>query len=91
MFKINIMNEYNNIEKDIIDNQKDIFNLYNYYTKKYRGNIIFDRNVGLFLNDNQQPVAQIFLRYREQYIRTHLVFNREGNKIIDKQVLNLSV
>ena len=91
MFKINIMNEYNNIEKDIIDNQKDIFNLYNYYTKKYRGNIIFDRNVGLFLNDNQQPVAQIFVRNKKGYIRTHLVFNREGNKIIDKQVLNLSV
>ena len=60
MFKINIMNEYNNIEKDIIDNQKDIFNLYNYYTKKYRGNIIFDRNVGLFLNDNQQFLVFCF-------------------------------
>ena len=91
MYKINIKKEYNIIEKDIIDNQKDIFNLYNYYTKKYRGNIIFDRNVGLFLNDNQQPVVQIFLRHNKQYIRTHLVFNREGNKIIDKQVLNLSV
>lgn len=85
---VNIQETYNNIEKDIIDNQKDIFNLYNYYTHKYRGNRLNDINLGLFLNDSQQPVAQIFIRNKTGYIRSHIIFNREGNTILDIKTLN---
>lgn len=88
---LDIQNKYNEIENDIITNQRDVFNLYNYYTHKYKGNRLNDVNVGLFLNDNQQPVTQIFVRNSTGYIKTHLVFNREGNKIIDKQVLNYKI
>lgn len=88
---VDIKNTYNKIEKDLIDNQNDVFLRYEYYTKKYKGDRLNDINVGLFLNDSYQPVAQIFVRNKKGYIRTHLVFNREGNKIIDKQILNLNV
>lgn len=88
---VDIKNKYNEIEKDLITNQSDVFLRYNYFTKKYKGDRFNDINVGLFLNDRYQPVAQIFVRNKKGYIRTHLIFNREGNKIIDKQVLNLSV
>lgn len=88
---VDIKNKYNQIEKDIIDNQSEIFLLYNYYTRKYRGDRLNDINVGLFLNDRQQPTVQIFIRNNKGYIKTHLIFNREGNKVIDKQVLNLKV
>ena len=88
---VDIKNKYNEIEKDLEINQADVFLRYNYFTKKYKGDRFNDINVGLFLNDRYQPVAQIFVRNKKGYIRTHLIFNREGNKIIDKQVLNLSV
>ena len=88
---VDIKNKYNEIEKDLEVNQSDVFLRYNYFTKKYKGDRFNDINVGLFLNDRYQPVAQIFVRNKKGYIRTHLIFNKEGNKIIDKQVLNLSV
>ena len=88
---VDIKNKYNEIEKDLEVNQEDVFLRYNYFTKKYKGDRFNDINVGLFLNDRYQPVAQIFVRNKKGYIRTHLIFNKEGNKIIDKQVLNLSV
>ena len=88
---VDIKNKYNSIEKDIIDNESEIFLRYNYYTHKYRGDRLNDINVGLFLNDRQQPTVQIFVRNKTGYIRTHLIFNREGNKYIDKQILNLKV
>ena len=88
---VDIKNKYNEIEKDLEVNQADVFLRYNYFTKKYKGDRFNDINVGLFLNDRYQPVAQIFVRNKKGYIRTHLIFNKEGNKIIDKQVLNLSV
>lgn len=88
---VDIKNKYNEIEKDLITNQADVFLRYNYYTKKYKGDRLNDINVGLFLNDSYKLVAQIFIRNKTGYIRTHLIFNKEGNKIIDKQVLNLKV
>lgn len=79
-----IKNKYNEIEQDLINNQEDVFLRYNYFTKKYKGNRLNDYNVGLFLNDKQQPTAQIFVRNKTGCIKTHLIFNRLGNKIIDK-------
>ena len=88
MYKINVKEEYNIIESDIIKNQKDIFKLYNYYTKKYRGNILVDRNVGLFLGDNNIPTVQIFVRQKNEYIKTHILFNKAGDTVIDTKILN---
>ena len=85
---MDILKLYREMEEDIIENQKDVFNLYNYYTKKYRGNRILDRNVGLFLNDKQQPTVQIFIRYKNEYIKSHILFNKAGDTIIDTKTLN---
>lgn len=82
---LNINEVYNKIEKDIVDNQKDIFNLYNTYTRKYANlsNRINDVNVGLFLDDNQKPTVQIFIRNKTGYRKSHITFNKEGNKIVN--------
>lgn len=87
----NIMTTYNKIEKDLIENQSDLFLRYNYFTHKYKGDRLNDINVGLFLNDNLQPVAQIFVRNKSGYIRTHLIMDKAAKTIIDKQILNLNV
>lgn len=84
----NIKDTYSIIEKDIINNQTQIFNMYNYYTKKYRGSRLIDVNVGLFYNEENKPTVQIFVRNKTGYIKTHTVFNREGNKINYTKTLN---
>lgn len=88
---VDIKNKVEEIENHIITNQKDIFNLYNYYTHKWRGNRLNDVNVGLFLNDSNQPTVQIFVRNKTGYIKKHLIFNREGNQIINTKILNYKI
>lgn len=88
---INIQNKYKEIEQHIIDNQKDIFNMYNYYTKKWRGSRLNDVNVGLFLGDGNIPTVQIFVRNKTGYIKKHISFNRAGDKIIDINELNYKI
>lgn len=88
---LNVQDKYNEIEQDIITNQKDVFNLYNYYTHKYRGDRLNDVNVGLFLNDNYIPVVQIFVRNKKGYIKSHISFNREGTEIRDINKLNYKI
>ena len=85
---INIQNKYNEIEQHIITNQKDIFNMYNYYTKKWRGCRINDVNVGMFLGDGNIPTVQIFVRNKTGYIKSHISFNKAGDTIIDTKILN---
>ena len=85
---INIQDKYNEIEQHIIANQKDIFNMYNYYTKKWRGNRLLDINVGLFLGDGNVPTVQIFVRQKNEYIKSHILFNKAGDAIIDTKTLN---
>lgn len=88
---VNVKEKYNEIEADIIANEKDIFNLYNYYTHKYRGDLLNDINVGLFLNDRYLPIVQIFVRNKTGYIKSHILFNREGTKIINIDELNYRI
>ena len=85
---INIQNKVAEIEQHIIDNQKDIFNMYNYYTKKWRGSRLNDLNVGLFLGDGNVPTVQIFARNKTGYLKKHILFNKAGDTIIDSKILN---
>lgn len=87
---INVQDKYNQIEKDLIDNQSDVFLMYNYYTKKYRGNRLNDVNVGLFQGEGRQLIAQIFVRNKTGYIKKHIIFNRDGNKILGLKTINNS-
>lgn len=87
----NINEIYNIVEKDIIENQTQIFNMYNYYTKKYRGSRLTDTNVGLFLSVDNTPTVQIFIRNKTGYIKSHIRFNRTGDKIIDSKILNYKI
>lgn len=88
---VNVMETHDAIIEDISNNIKDLFLLYNYYTKKYKGDRLNDINLGLFLNEYQQPVAQVFVRNKTGYVRTQLIFNQKGTAIIDNQMLNFKV
>jgi hypothetical protein len=85
---INIQDKVQEIENHIIENQTDIFNLYNYYTHKWRGSRLNDLNVGLFLNDENKPTVQIFARNKTGYIKKHLIFNKTGDTVMTIKTLN---
>lgn len=77
--KIEIFNKYLEIKKDLISNLKDVYNLKNYYTKKYRGNILTDINVGVGLAENAKDYTiQIFLRHNGLYIKENITYNLGG-------------
>jgi hypothetical protein len=80
---INIQNKYKEIEQHIIANQKDIFNMYNYYTKKWRGDRLNDCNVGMFLGDGNIPTVQIFVRNKTGY---KFIVVRKAKRKLAKEV-----
>lgn len=90
---VDIKSKYKEIENDLVTNAEYVFKLRNYYTKKYAkdSNRINDVNVGLFLDDRYNPVAQIFIRNKTGYIKTHLVFNFEGTKVKEIRTLNYKI
>lgn len=90
---VDIKSKYKEIENDLVTNAEYVFKLRNYYTRKYAkdSNRINDINVGLFLDDRYNPVAQIFVRNRTGYIKTHLVFNFEGTKVKEIRTLNYKI
>jgi len=75
------------IRQDLIVNSKDLFNLYHYYTHKWRSNDrLVDINVGLFRNDKQQLTAQIYVADKNTKIREQLFLN-ENLVIIDNDLI----
>lgn len=78
---------HNQIRTDIILNQKDLLNRYNYYTHKYRSNNrIVDVNVGIFLNDNYEPTIQIYVANKNIKIREQFILNKKNN-IINNNII----
>lgn len=78
---------HDRIREDLINNQKEIFNRYHYYTHKHRSNDrLLDINVGLFRNENQQLTAQIYVADKNTRIREQLYFDNNYN-IVDNQLI----
>jgi len=82
---------HDRIRRDLINNQKDLFNNQHYYTHKYRSNDrTLDINVGLFRNDNQCLTAQIYVADKYIKIREQLFldenFTMYDNDLIIKKI-----
>lgn len=78
---------HNRIRQDLINNQKDLFNMHHYYTHKYRSNDrTLDINVGLFRNDKQVLTAQIYVADKNTKIREQL-FLDENYNVIDNNLI----
>lgn len=74
------------IREDIIANQADVLNLEHYYTHKYRSrDPRLDINVGIFLNEQQEQIVQIYVADRKNKIREQLMF--KNNRIIDTNTI----
>lgn len=75
------------IREDLIRNQKELFNMYHYYTHKHRSNDrLLDINVGLFRNENRQLTAQIYVADKNTKIREQLFFDNNLN-IVDNDLI----
>ena len=77
--KIDVFNKYLEIKKDIMANLPDVFNRANYYTHKYRGNVLLDVHVGVGLaqDDPSKKEVQIFVRFKGFYIKDNLIYNNK--------------
>lgn len=78
---------HDRIRQDLISNQKDLFNLYHYYTHKYRSNDrLLDINVGLFRDNKQRLTAQIYVADKNTKIREQL-FLDENYTMYDSDLI----
>lgn len=74
------------IRQDLIMNQSDLLNMKHYYTHKFRSNNrLVDINVGIFTDEQQKDVVQIYVADNKTRIRERLVI--ENNKIVDTDVI----
>ena len=76
-----VFNKYLEIKQDIINNLSNVFNKQITYTKKYRGNILTDINVGFFPLDYDNHAIQIFVRHRDIWVRDILIFNKKNKYV----------
>lgn len=75
------------IREDLISNSKELFNRKHYYTHKWRSNNrLLDINVGLFRNEQEQLIAQVYVADKNTRIREQLTLS-EGFKIIDSNII----
>ena len=70
--------KYLDIKQDLLNNLRDVFNRRNYYSKKYRGNLLTDINVAIDITPEGNKMIQIFVRDKGYWIRDRVEFNREG-------------
>ncbi len=81
-----IENIHDIIRQDLIKNQNDLLNMRHYYTHKFRSNNRFiDINVGIFIDEKQRQVAQIYVADKNNKIRERLII--ENNTIVDTDII----
>jgi len=81
-----IDNIHTYIREDLMKNQNDLLNMRHYYTHKFRSNNRFiDINVGIFIDEKQRQVAQIYVADKNNKIRERLVI--ENNTIVDTDII----
>lgn len=75
------------IREDLLFNRTELFNRRHYYTHKWRSNNrLIDINVGLFRNENQRLVAQVYVADKHTRIREQF-FLDENYKIVDNDII----
>lgn len=72
-----IFNKYLEIKQDLVNNLKEVWNRQNYYSKKYRGNLITDITVGIMESSEGNKELLIFVQNNKKWIRDVLIFNRK--------------
>ncbi len=81
-----IDNIHTYIREDLMKNQNDLLNMRHYYTHKFRSNNRFiDINVGIFIDEKQRQVAQIYVADKNNKIRERLII--ENNTIVDTDII----
>jgi len=73
-----IFNKYLEIKQDLVFNIKDVWNRKNYYTKKYRGNMLTNINVAVEYTTDGNKKLQIFVEHDKRWVRDVLIFNSKG-------------
>lgn len=82
-----IQHIHTTIRQDLLENQKDLCNLYNYYTHKYRSNDrLLDINVGIFQDNPHFTTVQIYVADKDTKIREQMKMSND-NVIYDTDII----
>jgi hypothetical protein len=76
--KNDIFTKYLEIKQDVVNNIPSIFNRQLTFSRKYRGNMLTDINVGFYLLEYQNHAVQIFIRHNNHWIKDVMVFNNKN-------------
>lgn len=79
--RVNVIETLKTIEKDIVENQSEVISRKEYYSTKYRGDILNDINVGIIVNDNLETVIQVYVSNGFTSIRKQFVMNKGDRSI----------
>ena len=69
------------VKKELLSDVDDLLLRQDYFSKKFKGNILSEVFVGYKLNDDRHTVVTIFVQFRKKYIKDEMVFN--NRKLID--------
>lgn len=79
--RVNVRDLHNMIEQDIVNNAKEVTQRYNYYTTKYRGDLLNDVNVGIFLDDDYRMAIQIYVSNGITSMQSKLKLSKDLKRI----------
>lgn len=85
---ISVPEVYEMIEKDIVENASEIYGRQEYYTHKYRGDLINDVNVGVYIDDDLRVAVQIYVSNGQSKLRTKLKLSQNLQRVSDQEILN---
>jgi len=75
------------IRQDLLKNQKDLINLQHYYTHKYRSqDRLLDINVGIFQENLEHMIVQIYVADKNTRIREQLLLTKHS-VVIDTDII----
>jgi len=77
--KEEVFNKYLAIKQDLVNNLGEVFNRKEYYTKKYRGNLLTDVNVSIDYGPYNEKIIQIFVRHEDEWIKDVIRYKRDKN------------
>jgi len=79
-----VFNKYLEIKTDLVNNFKEVFKRQQYYTHKYRGNLLTDINVAIDITPHNTKIIQIFVRRDGYWVKDRIEF--DSKQIIDHNV-----
>lgn len=81
--RVNLEEVLNEIETDLLNNQSELAYRTDYYTKKYRGDLLNDVFVGLTIGEFYMYKMIVYINNGQSKVRSEYTLNRKLTEIIN--------